>query len=150
MSSRSSIFQANILLNISDRYRPNRNPVRPITVQCRFQKNGLLSWSSYRFCTSSHSHTHQLIDINNEPNIHGNPSRTLILSSLSFCIGLFHCWIWTYPLLQIGVYSNINKKMTHSVDRYEPSHLGLHCLQRYLCWSAMMKGLKNEMDTKSG
>ena len=24
---------------------------------------------------------------------------------------------------------------------YEPSHLDLHCLQRYLCWSAGMKGL---------
>ena len=24
---------------------------------------------------------------------------------------------------------------------YEPSHLNLHCLQRYLYWSADMKGL---------
>ena len=26
--------------------------------------------------------------------------------------------------------------------RYEPSHLDLHCLQRYMCKSAGMKGLK--------
>ena len=34
--------------------------------------------------------------------------------------------------------------MANSVDpdemaHYEPSHLDLHCLQRYLCWSAGMK-----------
>ena len=28
--------------------------------------------------------------------------------------------------------------------RYEPSHLDLHCLQRYLYWSARMKRLKSD------
>ena len=36
--------------------------------------------------------------------------------------------------------------MANNVDpdetaRYGPSHLDLHCLQRYPCWSAEMKGL---------
>ena len=35
-------------------------------------------------------------------------------------------------------------KMASSIgpDEMEPSHLDLHCLQRYPCWSAGMKGLK--------
>ena len=42
----------------------------------------------------------------------------------------------------------MNNCMANSVDpdetaRYEPSHLDLHCLQRYLYWSAGMKGLKS-------
>ena len=28
--------------------------------------------------------------------------------------------------------------------RYEPSHLDLHCLQKYLLWSAMLKGTMSE------
>ena len=40
----------------------------------------------------------------------------------------------------------INHRIANSVDpdetaRYEPSHLDLHCLQRYLYWSAGLKGL---------
>ena len=31
--------------------------------------------------------------------------------------------------------------MTNSVDPDEPSHLVLHCLRRYLCWSAGMNWL---------
>ena len=27
-------------------------------------------------------------------------------------------------------------------DHYEPSHLDLHCLQKYLYWSSGLKGLK--------
>ena len=38
-------------------------------------------------------------------------------------------------------------RMANNVDSvemacYEPSHLDLHCLGRYLSWSAMLKGLK--------
>ena len=40
----------------------------------------------------------------------------------------------------------INQRMANSVDpdetaRYESSHLDLHCLQRYLYWSAGIKEL---------
>ena len=39
--------------------------------------------------------------------------------------------------------------MTNSVDPdemayYEPSHLDLHCLQKYRFWSVGLKGLYNE------
>ena len=39
--------------------------------------------------------------------------------------------------------------MANSVDpdetaHCEPSHVDLHCLQRYLCWSAGMKGIKHK------
>ena len=39
--------------------------------------------------------------------------------------------------------------MAHSVERdemaiYEPSHLDLHCLHRYLNWYTGLKGLKHE------
>ena len=39
--------------------------------------------------------------------------------------------------------SKTNNRMANSVDPDEtakPSHLDLHCLQKYLCWSAGMKG----------
>ena len=43
--------------------------------------------------------------------------------------------------------SKIKNIMANSVDpdemaHYEPSHLELHCLQRYLLWSARLKGFK--------
>ena len=52
-----------------------------------------------------------------------------------------------HSLLQIGFQSKINNRMVNSVDPdemapYEPSHLDLHCLQRYLYWSAGMEGLR--------
>ena len=39
--------------------------------------------------------------------------------------------------------------MANSIDpdetgRNEPSHLGLHCLQRYMFWSVGMKGFKKK------
>ena len=42
----------------------------------------------------------------------------------------------------------INNRIANSVDpdetaHYEPSHLDLHCLQRYLYWSVEMKGLRD-------
>ena len=38
--------------------------------------------------------------------------------------------------------------MANSIDpdetaRYEPSHLDLHCLQKYQIWSTELKGLSN-------
>ena len=55
----------------------------------------------------------------------------ITLSPLSFWNGPFHLWIWTHPLLQIGIHSKINNTMANSVDpdetaHYEPSHLWLH------------------------
>ena len=49
--------------------------------------------------------------------------------------------------MKIGVSIVNQNKMTNSVDpdetaRYEPSHLDLYCLHRYLFWSARLKGLK--------
>ena len=46
-----------------------------------------------------------------------------------------------------GFQSKINYRMAKTVDpgkmsHYEPSHLDLHCLQRYLHWSAGMKGIR--------
>ena len=43
-----------------------------------------------------------------------------------------------------------SSRMTNSVDpgetaHDEPFHLDLHCLQRYLFWSAGMKGLKERI-----
>ena len=40
----------------------------------------------------------------------------------------------------------INNRIANSVDpdetfHYKPSHLDLHCLPRYLFWSAGLKGL---------
>ena len=48
--------------------------------------------------------------------------------------------------MQKGVLSKINNRMVNSVDpdgmaHYEPSHLDLHCFQRYSCWSAGLNGL---------
>ena len=61
---------------------------------------------------------------------------------------------WTVPSLNLdtfivanrGFSQKINNRMANSVDpdetaRYEPSHLGLQCLQKYLYWSAGMKGM---------
>ena len=53
-----------------------------------------------------------------------------------------------HSLLQIGVSDRINNIMANSVDpdetaRHEPSHLDLHCLHRYLSWSAGLNGLKS-------
>ena len=58
---------------------------------------------------------------------------------------------WTLPSLNLtmsagGFQSKIETRMTNSVDpdetaRHEPSHQDLHCLQRYLLWSARLKGL---------
>ena len=46
-----------------------------------------------------------------------------------------------------GFLSKINNRMANSVDpdetaHYEPSHLGLHCLQRYLYWSCRDERVK--------
>ena len=46
----------------------------------------------------------------------------------------------------VGFQSKIKNRMANSVDtdemaHYEPSHLDLHCLQRYLYWSSVTKGL---------
>ena len=70
----------------------------------------------------------------------------LLTPSPIFWHGFLHLWIWTHPLLQIGFWAQNNKRMADSADpdettRYEPSHLDLHCLQRYLYWSAALKGL---------
>ena len=45
-------------------------------------------------------------------------------------------------------------RMANSVDpdekaRYKPSHLDLHCLQRYMFWSVWLKELRGH-DTLSG
>ena len=45
-----------------------------------------------------------------------------------------------------GFQSKTKNRMANSVDpdetaHYEPSHLDLHCLLRYLFWSAGLKGL---------
>ena len=66
------------------------------------------------------------------------------LSPPSSWNGLIHLRMWTHPLLQIGFQSRMNIRMANSVDpdgmtSYEPSHLDLHCLQRYQCWSVEMK-----------
>ena len=47
-------------------------------------------------------------------------------------------------LLQIGFQSKVNNRNANPDEtaHYEPSHLDLHCLQMYPCWSAGMKGLK--------
>ena len=59
----------------------------------------------------------------------GWPS-TLTLSILSFQSGLFHLWIWTHPLMQIGKsVKNINRT-ANSVHPDEPSHQDNHCLHR--------------------
>ena len=53
----------------------------------------------------------------------------LTLPSLSFWSGPFHPWIWTCPLLQIGL-SDTNRKQNckQCRSRWEPSHQDLHCL----------------------
>ena len=48
----------------------------------------------------------------------------------------------------------IKNRMADSVDpdemaHYEPSHLDLHCLYRYLFWSARLKGLQMILATFS-
>ena len=73
-------------------------------------------------------------------------SILLTLSPLSLWNGFAYLRSWSYPLLQIEVSVNINNRMANSVDlnetaHEEPSHLDLHCLHRYLCWSARLKGL---------
>ena len=50
--------------------------------------------------------------------------------------------------MQTGFQSKIKNRMATRVNpdktaRYEPSHLDLHCLHRYLFWSARLKGLKS-------
>ena len=53
--------------------------------------------------------------------------------------------------MQIQVSSKINNRMTNSVDpdktARNESHLDLHCLERYLCWSVGMKGLNQKHNT---
>ena len=44
---------------------------------------------------------------------------------------------WTLPSLNLDTFIVANNRMANSVDpdemaHYEPSHLDLHCLQRYL------------------
>ena len=70
----------------------------------------------------------------------------LILSTLSFLNGLFQPWLWILLRLQIGFESKLNNILANSVDpndtdHYEQSRLDLHCLQRYLYWSAGVTGL---------
>ena len=36
----------------------------------------------------------------------------------------------------------VNRLVPDETTRYEPSHLHLHCLCRYICWSTGLKGLK--------
>ena len=45
-------------------------------------------------------------------------------------------------MLQIGVSVTIYDRIANSVDPDETSHLDLHCLQRHLCGSAYIRGLK--------
>ena len=50
------------------------------------------------------------------------------------------------PLLQISISQNTGHKMANSVDLdemaiYEQSHPDLHCLQKYLFWSARVEDL---------
>ena len=52
------------------------------------------------------------------------------LSLPSFWNGLFHLWIWTHLLLQIGV-SAKNQSQNGCVDPDETTRLDLHCLHRY-------------------
>ena len=58
----------------------------------------------------------------------------------SICeFGHIHC-------CKLGFQSKINNKMATSVDPDEtapdePSHLDLHCLERYLYWPVGIKGL---------
>ena len=52
--------------------------------------------------------------------------------------------VWTYPLLQIGMSVRNQKRELSSVDfdkttHYKPSHLDLHCLQKYQVWIAELK-----------
>ena len=72
--------------------------------------------------------------------------------NLSLWNGLFHLRIWSHPLLQIEVLVKNNNRMANSVDpdemaHYEPSHLDLHCLQRYMYWSAGIRGLWHHSKT---
>ena len=60
---------------------------------------------------------------------------------------------WAHPSLNLDVpivanrsLVKINNRMANSVDpdetaRNEPSHLDLHCLQKYLYWSSGLKRL---------
>ena len=62
---------------------------------------------------------------------------------------------WTLPSLHLDIsivanrgFSQNHTRMANSVDpdetaRYELSHLDLHCLQNYLYWSVVMKGLRD-------
>ena len=50
--------------------------------------------------------------------------------------------------MQEGFQSKIKNGMANSVDtdemaHYEPFHQDLHCLHRYLFWSARLKGLNS-------
>ena len=74
-------------------------------------------------------------------------SNCLTLSPLSFWNGLFHPWIWTVPLMPIGVsVQNKKNRIANSVDLDEKTHYKcmtlLHDLQRCLYWSVGMKRLK--------
>ena len=61
---------------------------------------------------------------------------------------------WTHRSLNLDISLFANRRFTQKIIkkrqivldpdemvRYEPSHLDLHCLRRYQCWSAEMKGL---------
>ena len=64
---------------------------------------------------------------------------------------------WTLPylnLFQIYVYIKPKNKMANSTDSDEmapdePSHQDLHCLQRYLFWSAMLEELNQSKNLKT-
>ena len=69
----------------------------------------------------------------------------LTLSPLSLWNGLFHPWIWACWLMQNMV--SIKNRMVNSVDpdemtRFKPPHMDLHCLDRYMFWSAGLKERK--------
>ena len=50
--------------------------------------------------------------------------------------------IWTLQSLNLDTFIVANRDFSQkSTQTYEPSHLDLHCLQRYLYWSVGIKGL---------
>ena len=63
----------------------------------------------------------------------------LTLSPLFLKNRLFYLCIWTHHCCKQGFQSHVNNRIGNSVDpdetaRYEPSHLDLHCVQKYLYW----------------
>ena len=71
-----------------------------------------------------------------------------MFSSLSFCSGLFYSWIWTCPLMQIGVQYKIKNRMANNVDsdetaHYEPSHLDLNCFATVFVLVPMVERVKS-------